>query len=282
MYLQSRAGRNLTTHFPDVTRAIRAAIPPGVVLDGELIVWKRGRTNFAQLQRRVTAGPDLLRLARERPAHYVLFNLLAHTGGQGILDLPLSQRRARLERLLVDAPAQLTVTPQTADMRQVADWLLHWTVSAGIEGVVSKRRDSRYEPGRRGWSKFRTRIVTEAIIGGVTGSISRPETVLLGRFDRRGRLRYTGRLPPPDHPPACGAGRAAVTATHATPRRGRPPVATAAARVLVRPSGPARTAAVRAGGADRGGEDRRRRGIRTRTLAPSGAVRQAPGGPVGP
>ncbi|WP_307813022.1 ATP-dependent DNA ligase [Micromonospora coerulea] len=193
VYLQSRAGRNLTTYFPDITRAIRAAIPPGVVLDGELIVWERGRTNFAQLQRRVTAGRGLLRMARECPAHYVLFDLLADAGGQVILDLPLSQRRARLEQLLVDAPAQLTLTPQTADMRQVSDWLVNWTVAVGIEGVVSKRVGGRYEPGRRGWSKFRTRIVTEAIVGGVTGSISRPETVLLGRFDRRGRLRYTGR-----------------------------------------------------------------------------------------
>lgn len=75
-------------------------------------------------------------------------------------------------------------------MRQVSDWLLHWSV-AGVEGVVSKRLARRYEPGRRGWSKFRTRIVTEAIIGGVTGSISRPETLLLGRYDRRDRLRYT-------------------------------------------------------------------------------------------
>ncbi|WP_245718811.1 ATP-dependent DNA ligase [Micromonospora rhizosphaerae] len=192
VYLQSRAGRNLTTYFPDITRAIRATVAPRVVLDGELIVWERGRTNFAQLQRRVTAGRDLLRLAREWPAHYVLFDLLADTGGQVILDLPLAQRRARLEQLLVNAPAQLTVTPQTADMRQVADWLLHWTVAAGID----KRLTGRYEPGRRGWSKFRTRIVTEAIIGGVTSSISRPETVLLGRFDRRGRLRYTGRSHP--------------------------------------------------------------------------------------
>ncbi len=196
VYLQSRAGRNLTTYFPDVTRAIRVVVPAGVVLDGELIVWERGRTNFAQLQRRVTAGRDLLRLAHERPAHYVLFDLLADASGRVIIDLPLSQRRARLERLLAGAPAQLTVTPQTADMRRVADWLLHWTVATGIEGVVSKRLGSRYEPGRRGWSKFRTRIATEAIIGGVTGSISNPETVLLGRFDRRGRLRYTGRSHP--------------------------------------------------------------------------------------
>ncbi|WP_433345518.1 helicase HerA domain-containing protein [Micromonospora sp. CA-111912] len=48
VYLQSRAGKNLTTYFPDITRAVRT-LPPGVVLDGELIVWERGRTNFAQL-----------------------------------------------------------------------------------------------------------------------------------------------------------------------------------------------------------------------------------------
>ncbi|OKI40591.1 ATP-dependent DNA ligase [Micromonospora sp. CB01531] len=196
VYLQSRAGRNLTTYFPDITRAVRAAVPPGVVLDGELIVWERGRANFAQLQRRVTAGRAVLHMARECPAHYVLFDLLADVGGRVILNLPLARRRARLERLLAGAPAQLTVSPQTADMREVSDWLLNWTVAVGIEGVVSKRLAGRYEPGRRGWSKFRTRMVTEAIVGGVTGSISRPEALLLGRFDRRGRLRYTGRSHP--------------------------------------------------------------------------------------
>ncbi|MEV6369775.1 ATP-dependent DNA ligase [Micromonospora musae] len=196
VYLQSRAGRNLTIYFPDITRAIRSAIPPGAVLDGELIVLERGRTNFAQLQRRVTAGRGLMRLTRERPAHYVLFDLLADAGGEVILDLPLSQRRARLERLLADAPAQLTVTPQTADIQLVSDWLIHWTVATGIEGVVSKRLGGRYEPGRRGWWKYRTQITTEAVVGGVTGSIRSPDTVLLGRYDRRGRLRYTGRTHP--------------------------------------------------------------------------------------
>ncbi len=86
-------------------------------------------------------------------------------------------------------------------MREVADWLLNWTVAAGIEGVVSKRLVGRYEPGRRGWWKFRTRLVTEAIVGGVTGSLRIPVTVLLGRFDRRGRLRYTGCTPSGTWPP---------------------------------------------------------------------------------
>ncbi|MFD0784895.1 ATP-dependent DNA ligase, partial [Micromonospora azadirachtae] len=193
VHLQSRAGRNLTTYFPDITRA---AIPPGAVLDGELIVLERGRTSFAQLQRRVTAGRGLLRLTQECPAHYVLFDLLADAGGEVLLDLPLAQRRDRLEQLLGDAPPQLTLTPQTADMSQVSAWLIHWTVATGIEGIVSKRVSGRYEPGKRGWWKYRTRITTEAVVGGVTGSLRSLDTLLLGRLDRQGKLRYTGRTHP--------------------------------------------------------------------------------------
>ncbi|RAO26093.1 DNA ligase (ATP) [Micromonospora noduli] len=223
VYLQSRAGRNLSMYFPDITRAIRTAVPAGAVLDGELIVFERGRTNFAQLQRRVTAGRGLLRLARECPAHYVLFDLLADTGGQLLLDLPLSERRARLERLLVDAPPQLTLTPQTADMREVWDWLTTWTVATGIEGVVTKRLSGRYEPGRRGWWNYRTRITTEAIVGGVTGGLRHPDTVLLGRRDRRGRLRYTGRTHPLDAMQRAELG-AMLSPLRAAQRRGAPVV----------------------------------------------------------
>ncbi|MGB2571857.1 hypothetical protein ACPFP2_25895 [Micromonospora citrea] len=126
----------------------------------------------------------------------MLFDLLADVDGQVLLGLPLSERRGRLEQLIAGAPAQLAVTPQTADMRQVANWLIQWSVAAGIEGLVSKRHDGRYEPGRRGWSKYRTHITVEAIVGGVTGNIRHPDSALLGRFDRRGQLRYTGRTRP--------------------------------------------------------------------------------------
>ncbi|WP_262286021.1 ATP-dependent DNA ligase [Micromonospora sp. MA102] len=195
VYLQSRAGKNLTPYFPDITRAIRRTLPPGVILDGELIVWERGRTSFARLQRRITAGRGLLMMAREHPAHYVLWDLLADAGGQVVINAPLFERRARLAELLEAAPAQLTLTPQTTDMDEVGDWLTTYT-AAGIEGVVVKRLDGRYEPGRRGWQKFRVRAATEAIVGGVTGSLANPSTLLLGRFDRRGHLRYTGRTHP--------------------------------------------------------------------------------------
>ncbi|MEU9742528.1 hypothetical protein AB0E12_25415 [Micromonospora chersina] len=136
----------------------------------------------------------MLREAREHPAYYVTFDVLVDAGEEPVLDAPLVERRARLMRLLAGAPPQLPVTPQSADLSEVSEWLTTWT-AAGVEGVVIKRLDSRYEPGRRGW-EFRARATTELIISGVTGSIRSPETALLGRFDRRGRLRYTGRTHP--------------------------------------------------------------------------------------
>ncbi len=275
VYLQSRAGRNLTTYFPDITRAVRT-LPPGVVLDGELIVWERGRTNFALLQRRVTGGRGLLRMVNDHPAHYVLFDLLAAADGRPVLDLPLSDRRAQLERLLGGAPAQLTLTPQTTDMGQVSDWLTEWTVATGIEGVVTKRLGSRYQPGRRsGWWKFRKHLTTEAIVAGVTGSLHSPETLLLGRFDRWGRLRYTGRTHPlhTDQRQELGLLVSAAAASASPPRRRGASVAAAVAGIVVWAAGPARGIAVRAGGADNGGGDRGGHGVRTPAMEAPGPIR---------
>jgi ATP-dependent DNA ligase len=195
VHLQSRSARPLSNYFPDITRVVRANVPPGVVLDGELIVWERERTNFALLQRRITAGRHLLRMARDHPAHYVVFDLLRDVDGQELLDVPLSERRARLADLLVNAPAQVPLSPQTTDLAEAQEWLNTWT-AAGIEGVMAKRLGSRYEPGRRGWLKLRAHGTTEAIIGGVTGTLQEPDTLLVGRFDQQGRLRYTGRTHP--------------------------------------------------------------------------------------
>ncbi|MGC1215147.1 MAG: hypothetical protein WA890_28285, partial [Micromonospora sp.] len=75
-------------------------------------------------------------MVREHPAHYVLWDLLADAGGQVVINAPLFERRARLAEVLEDAPAQLTLTPQTTDMDEVGDWLTTYT-AAGIEGWSS-------------------------------------------------------------------------------------------------------------------------------------------------
>jgi ATP-dependent DNA ligase len=195
VHLQSRAGRALEGWFPDITAAVTDSVPANVVLDGELVIWDQQRTDFARLGQRITAGARLRHLVHAYPAHYVAFDLLQDPTGRALLNLPLAHRRALLERLLAAVGPQVTVCPQTGDIDQARAWLADWPV-AGIEGVVAKGATSRYRPGRRGWLKYRPTTTTWAIIGGITGTLAAPETLLLGRYDDTGRLRYTGHSHP--------------------------------------------------------------------------------------
>jgi ATP-dependent DNA ligase len=192
VYLQSRSGKGLSGWFPEITRLVRDHVEPGTVLDGELIIWDadRGRTSFANLQRRIVAGARVARMARDHPAHFVVFDVLAEAGAV-LLDRPFVERRAHLEALLRGAPLALQLCPQTSDLALAEEWM-RTLAAAGVEGVVAKRLDGRYQIGRRAWRKLRTRTTTQAIVGGITGMISAPQTLLLGRHDASGRLRYVG------------------------------------------------------------------------------------------
>jgi ATP-dependent DNA ligase len=86
--------------------------------------------------------------------------------------------------------------PMTTDPALEREWLEEWTQVPGLEGIVTKRLASPYSPGARGWSKLRRRQTTEAVIGGVTGSLHRPQLLVLGRHDAEGQLRSVGRTTP--------------------------------------------------------------------------------------
>lgn len=196
VYLQSRSGRPLGGYFPEIARLCRQALPDGAVVDGELVAWEpvSGRTSFALLQRRVSAGRRVLQLARQHPAHLVVFDLL-QADGQPLLGAPLVDRRGRLANLLSQAPDQVTLCPQTTKRFEAVEWCTEWT-TGGVEGLVIKGLTSRYRPGRRGWSKYRSRTAIEAVVGGVTGTTRAPDALLLGRLDHQDRLRYVGRTHP--------------------------------------------------------------------------------------
>ncbi|MEU5046672.1 ATP-dependent DNA ligase [Streptomyces griseorubiginosus] len=83
-----------------------------------------------------------------------------------------------------DLPAPFTLCPSTTDPATAREWLT-WA-SVGVEGLCFKRLDEPYRAGARTWT----------IVGAVTGPASAPRTLLLGRHDRAGRLRYTGRTAP--------------------------------------------------------------------------------------
>jgi len=215
VYLQSRTGKPLAAYFPELTRIAKASLPAGLVLDGELVIWEpeRERTSFALLQRRI-AGASAVREAYRHPAHLVVFDLL-QLDGRELLTEPLTVRRQLLAGVLADAPPQLSLCPQTPDPAEATEWLTTWP-PLGIEGLVIKPLAGPYQPGRRGWRKLRQRHTTEAIVGGVTGTVERADTLLLGRFDAGGRLRYAGRTGPLS---AAQRGGVAAALTPAGPRR---------------------------------------------------------------
>ncbi|MEU9233486.1 ATP-dependent DNA ligase [Streptomyces subrutilus] len=198
--LQTRRGSLVQDRWPDLVAAAKEQLPHGLVLDGELLVWDAGagRLSFEALQRRAAArGRSAAGLAARWPAYFVAFDVLQQDGVR-LLTHPYSQRRALLEGLFATRAltAPWTLCPMTTDLIVAREWLESWTDVSGVEGIVIKPLTSRYHPSYRGWTKIRRRDTTEAIIGAITGTLARPQLLLLGRHDQHGRLRAVGRTVP--------------------------------------------------------------------------------------
>lgn len=194
--LQTRRGTLIQDRFPDLLAAA-AQLPPGLVLDGELLVLNsEGTMDFGALQRRaVTTAPRTVQtLASAYPAYVVAFDVL-QIDGQPVMAEPYEQRRDRLEGLFAGRALTppWTLCPSTRDPEVAREWLETWTRTSGVEGVVCKGLKQPYKPGVRGWLKVRARQSTEALIGAITGTLGRPRLLVLGRYDGEGRLRYAGK-----------------------------------------------------------------------------------------
>ncbi|MER8009636.1 ATP-dependent DNA ligase [Streptomyces sp. NPDC094149] len=194
--LRSRHGTDMTTAFPEISAAALAQLPEQTGLDGELVVREAGRLAFERLQQRLAhRGAGAARAATQWPAHYVVFDLL-HLGDTDLASWSYARRRVALEGLFADAglAAPFTLCPSTTDPATAREWLT-WA-SAGVEGLCFKGLDEPYGAGARSWGKYKVRITADAIVGAVTGPVTAPRTLLLGRHDQAGRLRYTGRTTP--------------------------------------------------------------------------------------
>lgn len=171
-------------------------LPDATAFDGELVVWDAaGRLAFEQLQnwlaRRGAGAARAARAAQEWPAHFVAFDVL-RLSGTDTTGWPYRRRRAALESVFTASGliAPWVLCPSTTDPDTMREWLT-WT-SVGIEGVLFKRLGDAYRPSGRAWQKYKVHETTEAIVGAVTGSLTAPRGLLLGRYDD-GRLQYTGR-----------------------------------------------------------------------------------------
>ncbi|WP_327267187.1 ATP-dependent DNA ligase (plasmid) [Streptomyces sp. NBC_01232] len=197
--VQTRRGALVQDRWPDLVAAAEAQLPHGLVLDGELVVWdtEAGRLSFEALQRRAATRARAAGLAARWPAYFVAFDLLQQDG-QELLRRPYAERRALLEGLFSEhaLSAPWTLCPMTTDLSKAREWLESWTDVSGVEGILIKPLNSRYLTGYRGWTKIRRRDTTETIVGAITGTLTRPQLLVLGRHDQDGRLRAVGRTVP--------------------------------------------------------------------------------------
>ena len=188
----SRNNTNLSTTFPDLITAATTHIPPGVVLDGEAVVWVDGRLSFDHLQHRMTTrSPVLNQTVRQHPASYVAFDILA-VDNTDVRGLAWRDRRTLLEELAAGFAPPLELSPYTDDYATAQEWFTALS-AAGVEGLVAKGAGTRYRPGERGWVKIKHRQVVDAIIGATIGPITRPDAIVVGRYTPAGELRIVGR-----------------------------------------------------------------------------------------
>ena len=193
--IRSRSGLVVNRQFPEVVHGLYSLGLPDAVLDGEIVALDpQGRSQFQLLQTRIhTQGADVSRAAQQISIAYYVFDLL-YLNGHLLLDRPLSERRRALEAVLPPHPVIRLSEAMPARGRafyQAAQRL-------GVEGIVGKRHDSAYHPGRRtpSWVKIKVKQRLEAVVGGYTrGRGARANTfgaLLLGAYDAGGALQHIG------------------------------------------------------------------------------------------
>jgi bifunctional non-homologous end joining protein LigD len=196
--LHSRNLLDITPRYPEIGRLNRALSHHRAVLDGEVVALDaQGRPSFGALQRRmhVTADAAVRRLAKETPVTYVIFDLL-WLDGHSLMELPYAERRARLQELGLGDGERWRVPDYVSGH---GAQLLEATAQQGLEGVLAKRLDSPYEPGRRStaWLKIKNVSRQEVVIGGwVPGDGKRRDRIgaLLIGVREDGELRHVGRV----------------------------------------------------------------------------------------
>jgi len=195
--VESRSGRDITGQYPELRDLGRALGAHEALLDGELVAYdEQGRPSFERLQQRMGLAPGaaVRRRMGDVPVAYAIFDLL-HLDGHSTLALPYRDRRALLAKLALDGPAWQMPAHHAGDGAA----MLAASRARGLEGIVAKRLDSPYEPGRRGgaWVKVKNQRGQELVVGGwLPGAGGRAATLgaLLVGYFADGDLRYAGRV----------------------------------------------------------------------------------------
>jgi ATP-dependent DNA ligase len=187
LHLWSRNERPLLRYFPELA-PLGERLPPGSALDGEIVIERGGALDFDAMQMRLHPAESRVRkLSAEIPARFVAFDVLLWDG-EPVWELPLEERRARVEALPFD------VSPCTRD-RSVAEQWMERLDPAGFDGVIAKRLGVPYRPGsREAVVKVKRHRSADCVVIGLRFAEGgeRIATLLLGLYDDSGEIRYVG------------------------------------------------------------------------------------------
>ncbi len=193
--IQSRDLKPLDRYFPELAAPLCASLPERCVMDGEVVISTGGALDFEALLLRIhPAASRVKMLAAESPASFVAWDLLA-LGDEDLRAVPQGERRTRLEGALRDAAPPIHLTPATRDRALAAEWFEHFE-GAGLDGVVAKRLDAPYQPGKRAMLKIKHQRTADCVVAGFRWHKNGPGThvgsLLLGLFDDEGSLHHVG------------------------------------------------------------------------------------------
>ena len=198
VYLQSRDLKPLNRYFPELEAPLLALGAPDArfVLDGEVVIARPdGGLDFDSLLMRIHPAASRVRmLAEQSPASFVAFDCLAD-GDDDLRAAPFAERRARLERVAADPPESVRLTPSTTDATVARHWFEVFE-GAGLDGVIAKRADGPYEPGKRTMAKIKHARTADCVVAGFRWHKNGPGTLvgslLLGLWNADGQLQHVG------------------------------------------------------------------------------------------
>jgi ATP-dependent DNA ligase len=195
IFLQSRDGKPMNRYFPELIAPIAAALPERCVLDGEIVIAGPHGLEFESLLHRIHPAESRVKLlARETPASYVAWDLLA-IDGEDLREVPLRLRRERLEKLLHGAASPVHLSPATRDRALAEDWFRRFE-GAGLDGVMAKRLEEPYRPGQRTMIKVKHARTADCVVAGFrwhkNGAGTMVGSLLLGLYDSEDNLQHVG------------------------------------------------------------------------------------------
>lgn len=199
--LTSRKGTGITVRYPEVARLPAGLAVHDAVVDGEIVAMdEAGRPDFGALQNRMhRTGPEVPRMAAEKPVTYLVFDLLSWDG-EDLTARSYAERRSRLDGLGLTGHRWVTTPWFPGNGAGVGAGVHAASQENGLEGIVAKRLDSPYRPGVRSpdWRKVKNVRTQSVVVGGWRPGQGRRAggvgSLLVGVPDDEGRLIYAGHV----------------------------------------------------------------------------------------